>query len=48
MFDVFSEARKHAVQMREFYDAYIAAGFTPTEAFEMVTIILEGVTTSRG
>ena len=43
MYDVFAEARRHAVQMREFFDAYIAEGFTEDQAMEMVKLILAGV-----
>ncbi|WP_189389317.1 hypothetical protein [Streptomyces sp. SDr-06] len=43
MNDPFSECRKHAVQMREFYDAYIFAGFSPAEAFAMTLVVVKGL-----
>lgn len=43
MFDAFSEARMHAVQMREVYDAYIFAGFSPDEAFTLTTILVRNL-----
>lgn len=43
MFDAFYEARQHAMQIREFYDAYIAAGFSTDQAFEMVRILVGGL-----
>lgn len=47
MFDVFAEARKHAAQMREFFDAYIAEGFTEDQAMELVKILMGGVVGPR-
>lgn len=43
MKDPFIEARRHAVQMREFYDAYIFAGFSAAEAFTMTLIVLRAL-----
>lgn len=42
LFDAFSEARKHATQMREFYDAYVSAGFTEEQAFRLTEIMMMG------
>jgi hypothetical protein len=40
---MFSEARRHAALVREFYEAYIAAGFDHAEAFELTKILIDGL-----
>lgn len=46
MFDAFSEARIHAAQIREFYEAYISAGFTEREAFALTSLLVGGMANS--
>jgi hypothetical protein len=48
MFDMFTACEQHAAHMREFYDAYVSAGFTPEEAFEMVKIVLANTSRREG
>jgi hypothetical protein len=43
VFDLFSESRQHATQLREFYDAYKSVGFSDDEAFTMVQTVLRGI-----
>lgn len=40
MFDMFSEANKAAVQIREVYDAFVRQGFSPDQAFQLLTIVM--------
>lgn len=47
MLDMFAEARRHAAQMREFYDAYVSQGFTEDQAMRLVAILLGGVVGGR-
>lgn len=46
MYDVFSESRKHAAQVREFYEAYVSVGFTAGEAMELIKILFAGMVMS--
>lgn len=47
MYDVFSESRQHAAQVREFFDAYVSVGFSEAEAFELVKILFAGMVGSH-
>jgi hypothetical protein len=40
---MFSETRRHAALLREFYDAYKAEGFSDEEAFALVQSVLKSV-----
>jgi hypothetical protein len=48
MHDLFAESRMHASQLREFFDAYKAEGFTEEQAFAMVQIVLRAIVGLRG
>jgi hypothetical protein len=43
MFDMFSESRQHAAQLREFFDAYKSVGFSNEEAFTLAQIVLKAI-----
>jgi hypothetical protein len=43
VFDLFSESRQHAAQLREFFDAYKSVGFNDEEAMAMVQIVLRAI-----
>ena len=43
MYDVWAESRKHATQVREFYDAYLSVGFSEEQAMELVKILFAGM-----
>ncbi|MFF4952268.1 hypothetical protein [Streptomyces chattanoogensis] len=43
MFDVFAVARQHAAQIREYYEAYIAVGFTEDQAWELTVILMKAL-----
>lgn len=43
MFDLFSESRQHAAQIREFFDAYKSVGFSDDEAFALVQTVLKAI-----
>jgi hypothetical protein len=47
MFDMFSETRRHAALLREFYDAYKAEGFSDEEAFALTHSVLKAILGTR-
>lgn len=44
--DTFAESRKLAAQVYEYYEAFLEAGFTKVQAWELVTIQFEAAVTS--
>lgn len=46
MYDVWAESRKHAAQVREFFEAYVSVGFTEAQAMELVKILFAGMVMS--
>lgn len=43
MYDMFSETRKVAATIREFFEAYVAMGFTEDQAMDLVKITLSAI-----
>jgi hypothetical protein len=43
VFDLFSESRQHAAQLREFFEAYKSVGFSDDEAFALVQVVLKSI-----